>query len=227
METPKKVNEFTQTVLHELMARLIQPFVNWLMRWGFDPDHFTWASVGCAVVSAYSMCAGRWLDAGLWLLANGLCDVIDGVLARAMPERSRRLRERGVFLDPAIDRVNDGMLFVGLLCYGYQYSVARPGLQSDGLIYFFAALMAAAIAHPISSYFRAKIESLNMRFKQKKPLTRAGFHVALTLVIIGMWKDPSWELYLWGVTLLISVPTIGNMIYRFHRALHLFDEQNL
>ncbi len=227
MSIPKKVTEFTPTRLHDWSSRVIGPLARWLARHGIDPNYFTWLSVVFALLAGAAMWYDHWLAAGLFLIGNGICDVADGVLARAMPQRSKRLRQMGAFLDPAVDRVNDGLLFIGLIGFGFEGMLTQ---QLGHLVWyrvFLGLLLAAAIAHPISSYYRARIESLNMRFQEKKPLTRAGFHLALSAVIIGLWllpEDVRWTYYLGSVTTLVSIPTLINLARRFHRSLKLFDQ---
>ncbi|MBI5037367.1 MAG: CDP-alcohol phosphatidyltransferase family protein [Candidatus Kerfeldbacteria bacterium] len=221
------VTEFKATHLHELMARVFGPLARWCARVGIDPNVFTYTSVGFAAFSAVMIWLDHWFLAGIFLLCNGACDVLDGILARSMPERSERLRQKGAFLDPAVDRINDGFLFIGLILYGVEEIISVWPTHLGGYRFFLIALIAAAIAHPISSYYRARIESLNLRFQQKKPLTRAGLHVALGFVIIGMWLiNGPWrhEFFFWSVTLCVSLPTIINLVRRFRHSLKIFDE---
>lgn len=227
---PNPVIDFKSTKLHEWSSKLIGPIAEWLARLGIDPNYFTWLSVVFAACAGVALWHGRWLAAGVLLLANGFCDVADGVLAREMKkrnQRSERLRQMGAFLDPAVDRINDGFLFIGLIGYGFVYMIAHPPTDLTWYSLFFMLLLAAAIAHPISSYYRARIESLNMRFQEKKPLTRAGLHLALAAVIIGMLLLPDearWWYYLAGTTFFVSASTLVNLIRRFRRSLKLFDQ---
>ncbi len=227
MTVSRPVIEFTPTKLHELSAKLVGPVARWLGNHGVDPNIFTGLSLILAVGAGGALWSGRWLTAGLLLAGNGLCDVADGILARAMPHRSERLKQMGVFLDPAVDRINDGFLFIGLIAYGLEGTIASHPVDLLWYRIFFGLLLAAAIAHPISSYYRARIESMRMRFQEKKPLTRAGFHLALVLVILGMWLLPAdlqWQYYLMAVTLFVSLPTLINLGRRFRRSIKLFDQ---
>lgn len=222
------VTEFKSTRLHELMARLFGPLARWCVRKGIDPNVFTTASVIFAAGAGMAIWLDHWFIAGIMLLMNGFCDVLDGILARATPDRSERLRQKGAFLDPAVDRINDGFLFIGLILYGVEEIISVWPTHLGGYRLFLIALSAAAIAHPISSYYRARMESLNLRFQEKKPLTRAGLHVALAIVIIGMWLISGslrHDFFFWSVTLFVSIPTIVNVVRRFRHSLRIFDER--
>lgn len=235
MKKQRPVIEFTPTKLHELSERSMRPLIRFLHRNRLDPNLFTYASLAVALIVAVCIASGQWFLALVSLLINGWFDIIDGSLARRSQSiRSERLKQMGVFLDPAVDRVNDGLFFMGLLTYtlwqGYMYTKVEGlvnGYTAAVFIGFCLLIVASAIAHPISSYYRAKIESMDMRFQEKKPLTRATFHLMIAVVCVGMLVLPEvWAPWYFAVSvvLLVCAMTLGNWYLRFRRSIRLFDQ---
>jgi len=90
--------------------------------------------------------AGRFRAAGGMMMLAGLCDLVDGPVAR----RQDRVSLFGGFLDSILDRYSDLILFLGLLVYFAQ--VNR---------FMYAVLAGASMAGAVMvSYAMARAESL-------------------------------------------------------------------
>ncbi len=90
--------------------------------------------------------AGRFRAAGGMMMLAGLCDLLDGPVAR----RQNRVSLFGGFLDSILDRYSDLILFLGLLVYYAQ--VNR---------FLYAVLAGASMAGAVMvSYAKARAESL-------------------------------------------------------------------
>ena len=84
-----------------------------LSRLGATADGLSLASVVPAIACAVAAALGHfYLAAGLLLVA-GLCDLLDGALARA----SGRSTEFGALLDSTVDRIADAAPLLGLIAY--------------------------------------------------------------------------------------------------------------
>jgi CDP-diacylglycerol--glycerol-3-phosphate 3-phosphatidyltransferase len=92
-------------------------WVDWLARRahaaGFTPDAVSWLSLGLGALAGCAAGNG-WLGAAAWLLAlSGLCDGVDGALARQRHGGSAA----GAVLDSALDRYVEFFFFAGLVVY--------------------------------------------------------------------------------------------------------------
>jgi CDP-diacylglycerol--glycerol-3-phosphate 3-phosphatidyltransferase len=125
---------------------LLTPLIKTLTRWGIHPNAFTLAGFVFTMVAAAALFEGSLRIGGLLILAGGLCDCIDGNLARAMNKASRF----GALFDSTIDRYSEFVMFLGILTY----FISRN--ESLTAIVVFAALCGSIMV----SYSRARAESL-------------------------------------------------------------------
>src|SRR5271170_166590 len=113
---------------------------------GIPPNVITWAALVANLWAGILFAAGRFAAAGGMMVLAGLCDLLDGPVAR----QQQRVSMFGGFLDSIFDRYADLILFLGLLVY-YSH-VTRFG---------YAMLAGAAMAGSVMvSYAKARAESL-------------------------------------------------------------------
>ncbi|MFT3770681.1 MAG: CDP-alcohol phosphatidyltransferase family protein [Minicystis sp.] len=114
---------------------------------GVTPDAITYASLGLAALAGVAAAIGWLGTAAFFVLASGLADVLDGVVARA----TGRSSPFGALLDSTINRLSDGLPLLGLVVFyaGWGPAVLAPG----------AALLAGFTV----SYIRARAEGLGAR----------------------------------------------------------------
>lgn len=114
---------------------------------GLRPDVITWASLIPGAGAGLAMAAGRpgW---AAWLLAlSGLCDLLDGAVARA----TGRTSAGGAALDSTLDRYVEFFFLAGVLWH----FADRPGLQ--------LVTMAALLGSFMVTYSTAKAEALGVK----------------------------------------------------------------
>lgn len=109
------------------------------------------------------MLASGWVFAvgsvrlgGLLLLLSGLCDALDGKMARA----SGRATAFGAFYDSTLDRVGESALFLGIALFFVSGGVPEE-LAPAGA----AAAIAALATGLLVSYTRARAEGLGLECK--------------------------------------------------------------
>jgi CDP-diacylglycerol--glycerol-3-phosphate 3-phosphatidyltransferase len=112
---------------------------------GLSADAVTLLGLALSVAAGVAAARGAWGLAGALLLWGGLCDMLDGELAR----RRGAVTRAGAFLDSNLDRLAEAALFFGLAA-GFP---DRRGV--------FAA-MAALVASLLVSYARARGEGLGV-----------------------------------------------------------------
>jgi CDP-diacylglycerol---glycerol-3-phosphate 3-phosphatidyltransferase len=113
---------------------------------GIPPNLITWCALFANLWGGMLFAAGRFRAAGGLIVVAGLCDLLDGPVARLQ----NRVSLFGAFLDSILDRYADLMLFLGLLVYYAQVNRFR-----------YAVLAGAAMAGSVMvSYAKARAESL-------------------------------------------------------------------
>ena len=113
-------------------------------RFGITPNVYT--ILGLILCGAASVLVGRGQlrSAGVLWLLGGICDVMDGQLARQTGASSIR----GAFFDSVIDQCADSALFVGFIIWLWQ----RAG--KSAIVICFIALATSMI----SSHIRSRAE---------------------------------------------------------------------
>ncbi len=131
--------------------RLIAPLVRLFTRWGVSPNTLTAAGVIITffAAAAFFLQSPRW--GGFLVLLGGLCDSIDGSLARNSGKASRF----GALLDSSVDRYAEFAMLFGI---GGFFLLTRDYLSSAGT---FLALCGSFMV----SYTRARAESLGFTAK--------------------------------------------------------------
>jgi CDP-diacylglycerol---glycerol-3-phosphate 3-phosphatidyltransferase len=189
-----------------MLTRTIGRFLVWpidrlaafLAPTGIPPNIITWLALFLNLWAGILFAAGRFAAAGGMMLLAGLCDLLDGPVAR----RQGRVSLFGAFLDSILDRYADLILFLGLLVY-YSH-VNRFG---------YAILAGAAMAGSVMvSYAKARAESL-------VPTSEVGFWERperLVLMILGALTNRM-DVVLW-------ILAVGPNITVIHRILHTWKE---
>jgi len=159
--------------LKRLAHRWLEPLVAGLAALGLKPNHLTVLGFGLSLAAASLFALGRFRGAALLAAAAGLCDILDGELAR----RGAAATRFGAFLDSTLDRVGEAALFVGLAWY-YTAQLVDMAVNPDrvmanlehGLepVTFAAIAILAVLALAGSflvSYTRARAEGLGLECK--------------------------------------------------------------
>jgi CDP-diacylglycerol--glycerol-3-phosphate 3-phosphatidyltransferase len=91
----------------------IGPVERGLLRAGATPDHVNAAGLLCGLASGVLIALGRVEAAGWAIALSGVCDVLDGRLARAQQVASAY----GKFIDSTLDRFVETFAFLGFAVY--------------------------------------------------------------------------------------------------------------
>jgi CDP-diacylglycerol--glycerol-3-phosphate 3-phosphatidyltransferase len=189
-----------------MLTRTIGRYLSWpidrlaflLARTGVPPNVITWSALALNLWACILFAAGRFAAAGGLMILAGLCDLLDGPVAR----RQNRVSKFGGFLESILDRYSDLMLFLGLLVY-YVRVNRFP----------YAILAGIAMAGAVMvSYARARAESLG-------PTSEVGFWERperMVLMIVGALVNQM-GLALW-------ILAIGPNISVIHRIVHTWQQ---
>jgi len=173
--------------------RVVHRLIPILTRIPLSPDQWSLLGVAFSALAAGSLAAGSLALAGSWMFCAGFCDIVDGAVARARHQESRR----GAFLDSTLDRVSDLLVFGGLA-----YWQAASG-QLGGLVLVLCALGGSFV----TSYARARAEVELGRF----PVGWMERSERCLILIAGAWTG--WmTLALWVIALGASLTSVQRIV---------------
>lgn len=131
-----------------LQGTILRPVARWLVGLGVPPDAVTWFGTITVTLTALACFPNGWLWQGALLVGLfSVSDMLDGHMARALPERDRRW---GSFLDSTLDRVADASILGGLAWF----LALRSG------VWWAALAILALVAAQLTSYVKARAEAV-------------------------------------------------------------------
>jgi CDP-diacylglycerol--glycerol-3-phosphate 3-phosphatidyltransferase len=188
-------------VLHWFLW-LVAPAATVSIRLGLTADFYNFAGLAFGAVAGLAVAFGRLEIAGWALILSGICDILDGRIARATGATSRY----GAFIDSLLDRYIELFFFVGFAFFARH---TGPGGVAATL-----ALGSSVLV----SYARAMGESLGVECTGG--LMQRGERLAL--LCLGSLADPTASAalgqpkgaLLTGVLLLIGVTGLATAVHR-------------
>jgi CDP-diacylglycerol--glycerol-3-phosphate 3-phosphatidyltransferase len=151
----------------------VDPIVRALIRVGARADHLTWLGFALSMGAAYSFFEGHFRLAATVLIVSGVCDILDGQVAR----QSGTVSKFGAFLDSTLDRVAEGAVLLGLLGFYLRNLVAlvfestkvleqyQIGLEPITWAVVGMTAGLALLGSLMVSYTRARAEGLGLECK--------------------------------------------------------------
>ncbi|HET6349120.1 MAG TPA: CDP-alcohol phosphatidyltransferase family protein [Candidatus Krumholzibacteria bacterium] len=176
--------------------RVLDPVVGGLASFGVSPMLVSAFGLAFSLWGAVVVARGSLLGGGVFLLIAGLCDVLDGDLAR----RLNRASAFGAFIDSLLDRVSEFAYFGGIL----MYVLRRP---NDVPTYEPVVILIAMMGSVLTSYARARAEGLGYQCKvgvMERP-ERIGL---LALGLIAGYR------FLMAVMMLLAISTLVTVVQR-------------
>jgi len=134
--------------------RLLEPIVTALAAAGATPTGVTLVGLALNVAAGVVIGYGHAVWGGVTLIVAGVCDALDGQLAR----RTGRTSRFGAFLDSTIDRIDETAVLAGIAAW-----FLRGDRPSGDLMAI--ATLAALGGSIITSYARARAEGLGLECK--------------------------------------------------------------
>ena len=180
--------------IQNTFSSLLTPLVKALTKWGIHPNSLTLAGLVVTCMAAIALFKGHLRTGGALILLGGLCDSLDGSLARATGKANRS----GALLDSVIDRYSEFVMFLGIAAYFItmkNYFI---------LVVTFIALCGSIMV----SYTRARAESLG--FESKAGMAQR----AERLVFLGfgaLIHPMVFKLAIWLVAILANVTALQRL----------------
>jgi CDP-diacylglycerol--glycerol-3-phosphate 3-phosphatidyltransferase len=139
-----------KTVIKDYFRGLLDPLVSLISYMGISPVAITVVGVLISLFGAFMVANGRLLGGAVALLLSGLCDTMDGSLARKGDKETLF----GAFLDSTVDRVSELAYFGALVFY---YMGKTPVNK------FYVLLVLISLSGSLlTSYARARAEGLGV-----------------------------------------------------------------
>jgi CDP-diacylglycerol--glycerol-3-phosphate 3-phosphatidyltransferase len=186
--------EFISQRNRERYFKIVGPVGDLFARAGIHPNILSIAGLLLSAAAGLIYCHGSFFWAAWVVVLAGICDSLDGRIARQTNKKS----DFGAFFDSTLDRYSDMFLFIGL---AYYFAGGRPFLvphQSGGSpdvsAWTVMAIVFAIAGSFMVSYTRARAEGLGMECKtgmMQRP-------ERITLLVIG--------------SLLGSIPVVGILL---------------
>ncbi len=189
---------FDKQAIKDKSRRILDPVVAILASIGVSPMLVSVCGLVIGLIAAILITRGAFFWAGFWLLISGLCDVVDGALAR---ERGQETKF-GAFVDSTFDRISEFLIFGAILLY---YN-AR-GYSETLLVVILIAMGGSFLV----SYARARIEGLG-RTCTVGLLERPERFI---LLIVGLFLGRHILIF---VLTLIAFGTVITVLQRIHHA---------
>ena len=189
---------------------LLSPVVKMAIKLNLSPNTVTLVGLIITLLASYFYAKGYFRIAGLILLLAGLCDAIDGEVAR----KANKVSKFGAFFDSTIDRFEEFFVFGGILFY---YSMVRQDILLSILVYL---ILLGSI---MTSYIRARAEGIGFS-PTSGPMDRPGRYIYIVLFSIIAGSGVLFSVAM-GVLLFLVYLTVVNRFKEF-RILISKEEKN-
>ncbi len=144
-------NSLIPLAIQNGFINLLSPLIKTLARWGVRPNVISVLGGIINTIGALAFVTGNMQWGGILILLGGICDLIDGGLARSRNKESRF----GALLDSTIDRYAEFVMFSGLAIHFVRMA---DYLTVTGIVVALCGSM-------MVSYVRARAEGLGFECK--------------------------------------------------------------
>lgn len=180
---------------------ILEPIIGFFVSLRIKPNWLTTAGFVFGLGSGFLFGVGHFLWGGLAALASGLCDAIDGTLAR----RSQRVTTFGKFYDSFLDRYSELAMFIGLSYYYAGSEMWRLVILTD----------LALVGSLMVSYARARAEGLGLEcrvglMERAERLIIIIVGAILTGIFARHWI---FEVVLWILAVLANFTAVQRMLH--------------
>lgn len=190
--------------------RLLNPLVNRLIAAHVSPNSITTVGTGVLVGAGVAYGFGEVRAGAALLLASGVCDMLDGRVARG----GAGVTQFGAFYDSTLDRVGESALFGGIALY-----FVRGGVPARLMLAALVLTLVALTAGLIVSYARARAEGLGLdcRVGMAQRAERI-LGLGIPTLVFGAGPDGLLLLAIVGLLAVAAAVTVVQRIHHVYRA---------
>jgi len=193
--------------IQDRFIHLLSPLITLFSKWGMSPNPFTFAGVVITSLAAVTFMMGYIRLAGMLILLGGLCDTVDGLIARTTHKATRF----GALLDSTVDRYSECIMFLGFGAYFI--------LNEDyGTL---AGAFLALCGSFMVSYTRARSESLG--FEAKVGIVQRPERIIL-LGMGALIHITAFQFAIWLVALLANITALQRIRCAYQQNLTGFKQ---
>ena len=171
---------FNKSAIKERSRRVLDPVVTLLASIGVPPLLVSVLGLAGSFCGAYVIARGSLFWGGVWAFASGVCDVLDGSLARYRGQETKF----GAFIDSTFDRVCEFVIYGAILFYY---------VERGHPLLLLAVIWVAMGGSFLVSYARARIEGLGHRCTvgllerpERLTLLIAGLVLGHTVLVVAL-----------------------------------------
>lgn len=183
--------------LRPFLTRILNPIAK---RLNINPNIVTVISPFVALLAAYGFSQHMLILATVAILLSGFLDVVDGAVAR-FHNRSSKF---GAFLDSTMDRIADGIIYIGIIFGGY----------CDWFIGVLAIHSAICV-----SYVKARAESQGVECNVGIAERAVRMIIIMVGALIGYFISTIYFTYIIIILVILSYFTVGQRVYHVWRQL--------
>jgi CDP-diacylglycerol--glycerol-3-phosphate 3-phosphatidyltransferase len=186
---------------------VIKPVSKFLVNLRVHPHVLTVAGLAISVLAFNFFRLGWFFWGGMMVVLSGICDVLDGRLARG----TNRMSKFGALIDSTIDRYSEVIMFLGLAVFFRQTHV------------YISYLIILAIAGSFMvSYTRARAEGLGIECKvglmqrpERMTYLALGAFVGSAFLKLGWTKAGIYVVIasIWFIAIFANITVIQRVIY--------------
>ena len=173
MPAPRKSEGAAGGLAQRVFAWPYRGVLAFLLWTGASPNQLTWLALAFNVVCGALILSGDWAWAGIALILGGICDVMDGSVAR----HRGQVRRSGAFMDSVLDRVADMVLFSCLF-----WQLATTGATTEAVLALITLVVSVGVSHVRAEAEAAKVVLTEGLFQRLERIIA----LALGLLIPGM-----------------------------------------
>lgn len=204
--------------LRNAFYRSVDPVAERLAGWGVRPNTMTALGLALAALAGLAYGLGYLFLGGVLLACSGICDALDGLVAR----RSGWEYKLGAFLDSSVDRVGEALVGLGLFAFLLN---ARSGelVSPDWFAAGVLALAVFLLASQLVSYVKARAEALGAECRiglMQRPERLIGL---VFLSWMAVWPGPGVNILIVGLSLM-ALLTAFTVYQRFVHVLKSLDQ---
>jgi len=180
--------------------RVLDPVARFAADVGVTPSALTLSGLALSGLSGLALARGHFPGAGVLLMLAGLCDMLDGAVARI----SGRTSDEGAFLDSTVDRYAEAFVLLGALHYYLFRSAAAP--EGVTAISIFLAFWGSLLV----SYTRARAEGVG----RSCSVGVAERPERIVLLIVGALFGPAvMRVVLWVLVVLAHLTAVQRIVH--------------
>jgi CDP-diacylglycerol--glycerol-3-phosphate 3-phosphatidyltransferase len=180
---------------------VVEPIAKLLINFRVHPHIITFSGLLISLLAFNFFRLGYFFYAGLMVILAGMCDVLDGRLARD----THQITKFGALMDSTIDRYSEVLMFLGLAIFFH-----------DKQTYIVYLIILALTGSFMVSYTRARAEGLGIECKvglMQRPERMTYLAIGSILGSIPRTKNICLIITIWFIAIFANITVVQRVIF--------------